>query len=141
MQQQVRCKKCGRVLKSPASIAMGMGPKCAGVSGGGRGVGVRAGRRGGASYSLGKSSGTQVAFPTSDIKPKRLSKREIARRNRDERRRLFDERQPFQCGLLLPERKPIIYTPTKDGDWKDSTSGRVIPHDQLQNYLKRYRFI
>lgn len=141
MQQQVRCKKCGRVLKSPASIAMGMGPKCAGVTGGGKSVRVRAGRRGSSPYSLGTSSGTQAAFPTGEIKPKRQSKREIARRNREERRQLFDERLPFQCGLLLPERKPIIYTPTEDGGWKDSTSGRVIPHDQLQSYLKRYQFI
>ena len=141
MQQQVRCKKCGRILKSPASIAMGMGPKCAGFSGGSKGVRVRAGRRGGAPYSQGTSSGTQAAFPTGEIKQKRLSKREIAKRNREERRRLFDERLPFQCGLLLPEREPIIYTPTEDGSWKDSTSGRVVPHEQLQSYLKRYQFI
>jgi hypothetical protein len=141
MQQQVRCKKCGRVLKSPASIAMGMGPKCARVSGGRKSVRIREGRRGGTLYSSGTSSGTQVSFPTGEIKPKRLSKKEIARRNREERRRLFDKRQPFQCGLLLPERKPIIYTPTEDGGWQDSTNGRVIPHEQLQNYLKRYQFI
>ena len=141
MQQQVRCKKCGRVLKSPASIAMGMGPKCAGISGDSKSVMVRASRRGGSPYSLGASSGTQVAFPTGEIKPKRLSKRELARHNREERRRLFYERLPFQCGLLLPERKPIIYTPTEDGGWKDSNSGRVIAHDQLQNYLRRYQFI
>jgi len=141
MQQQVRCKKCGRVLKSPASIAMGMGPKCAGVSGGGKSIRVRAGRRGGVPYSFGTSSGTQATFPTGEIKPRRLSKRKIARCNREERRRLFDERLPFQCGLLLPERKPIIYTPIEDGEWKESTSGRVISHDHLQNYLKRYRFI
>lgn len=141
MQQQVRCKKCGRVLKSPASIAMRMGPKCAGVSGGGKSVRVRAGRRGGTPYSLGASTGVQAAFPAGEVKSKRLSKRVIARRNREERRRLFDERLPFQCGLLLPERKPIMYTPTEDGGWKDSTSGRVISHDNLQNYLKRYQFI
>jgi len=141
MQQQVRCKKCGRVLKSPASIAMGMGPKCAGISGGSKRVRVGVGRRSGTQYSLGTSGETQAAFPTGEIKPKRLSKREIARRNREERRRLFNERMPFQCGLLLPERKPIIYSPTKDGLWKDSTNGRVIPHEKLQNYLKRYRII
>jgi hypothetical protein len=83
----------------------------------------------------------QATFPIGDAKSKRLSKRETANRNREERQRLFDERLPFQCGLLLPERKPIIYTPTEDGGWKDSTSGRIIPHDQLQSYLKRYQFI
>lgn len=29
-----RCAKCGRVLTSPASIARGIGPECAGLSGG-----------------------------------------------------------------------------------------------------------
>ena len=29
---QVRCKKCGRPLTNPISIAMGMGPECAGIS-------------------------------------------------------------------------------------------------------------
>jgi len=29
---QPRCKKCGRSLSSPESIARGMGPKCAGIS-------------------------------------------------------------------------------------------------------------
>ena len=141
MQQQVRCKKCGRVLKSPASIAMGMGPKCAGVSGSSRCVRVRVGRRGSVPYGMGTSSGMQATFPTGEARSKRMSKREQARHNREERRRLFNERQPFQCGLLLPERKPIYYTPTEDGGWKDSTSERVISHDQLQNYLKRYQFI
>ncbi len=32
MEENPRCKKCKRVLKSPISIARGMGPKCAGVS-------------------------------------------------------------------------------------------------------------
>lgn len=30
---QVRCKKCGRPLSNPESIARGMGPECAGISG------------------------------------------------------------------------------------------------------------
>ena len=141
MDSKPKCKKCGRVLTSPASIAMGMGPKCAGISGGRKSVEVKVGRRGGTPYGLGTSSGTQAAFPTGEIRKKRLSKREIARRNREERLRLFSERLPFQCGLLLPERKPIIYTPTEDGGWKDSINGRVIPHDQLQSYLRRYQFI
>jgi hypothetical protein len=29
---QARCKKCGRPLTNPISIAMGMGPECAGIS-------------------------------------------------------------------------------------------------------------
>lgn len=39
---EARCKKCGRVLRDPVSIARGMGTKCAGLSGkGGRSVLVR----------------------------------------------------------------------------------------------------
>lgn len=141
MDEYVNCKKCGRRLKSPVSITIGIGPKCAGISGGSRAVGVRVGKSSGTPNSPGTSSGIQVTFPTGDIKPMRLPKRELARRNREERRRLFDKRLPFQCGLLLPDRKPIVYTPTEDGGWKDSTSGRVVPHEQLQSYLKRYQFI
>ncbi len=37
---QPRCKKCGRPLSSPDSIARGMGPECAGISGS-RGKSVR----------------------------------------------------------------------------------------------------
>ena len=136
-----RCKKCGRVLSDPVSIARGMGPTCAGVSGGGRKLKPRFRKRSGIPYNAGATGSMQVTLPIGDTTPKRLSKRVLAKQNREERRRLFDERLPFQCGLLLPERKPIIYTPTEDGGWKDSTNGRVIPHEKLQSYLRRYQFI
>ena len=136
-----RCKKCSRVLSDPESIVRGMGPKCAGVSGGGRKVKKRIGRRSGVAYNAGAISSMQATLPIGDTTSKRPSKRDLAKQNREERRRLFDERLPFQCGLLLPERKPIVYTPTEEGGWKDSTSGREIPHEQLQSYLKRYQFI
>lgn len=136
-----RCKKCGRILSNPISIARGMGPKCAGISGGGRSVGVRIGRRSGTSYSLDFSGGMQATLPIGNTAPKRPSRRELTRGSQEERRRLFGERKPFQCGVLLPERKPIIYTPTEDGGWKINKNGGVISHDQLQSYLKRYQFI
>ena len=56
-----RCAKCGRVLTSAASIARGIGPECAGLSGGkgpakpGR---PRKGRRG--TYDAGASGGSGV---------------------------------------------------------------------------------
>jgi hypothetical protein len=136
-----RCRKCGRILSDPDSIARGMGPTCAGVTGGGRKGKVSIRKRSGIPYNAGAIGSTQVTLPIGDTAPKRLSKRDLARQNREERRRLFDERLPFQCGLLLPERKPVIYTPTEEGGWKDSTSGRVISHERLQSYLKQYRFI
>ena len=52
-----RCSKCGRVLKSPESIARGIGPECAGLRGYARAPkkpGIRHGRRG--TYAAGSSS-------------------------------------------------------------------------------------
>ncbi len=54
---------------------------------------------------------------------------------------MFEMRDVFQCGLLLPQRKPLVYEPLEDGNWKESPSGRIISHERLQNYLRRYRFI
>jgi hypothetical protein len=34
--ETTRCKKCGRTLRDPESIARGMGPECAGRTGGRR---------------------------------------------------------------------------------------------------------
>ena len=45
-----------------------------------------------------------LLFP-GDLPTKRLSKRELYRRRREERRRLFETREPFQCGVLLPKKK------------------------------------
>lgn len=51
MSPKPRCKKCGRVLKDPVSIAAGMGPVCRGGSGGGRASqAVRSRRSHGHSY-------------------------------------------------------------------------------------------
>lgn len=73
------------------------------------------------------------------VKP--LSKKEMYRRRKEERRRSFETRQPFQCGLLLPKKMPLVYEPLEDGSWKENPSGRVIPHERLQQYLTKYRFI
>lgn len=136
-----RCKKCGRILHDPESVARGMGPKCAGISGGSRNVKAKLCRRSGSPYSLGFSGSVQAALPIMDPAPKIHSTRELTIHSRVERRRLFEERKSFQCGLMLPERKPIIYTPTHDGGWQNNNSDSVISHDQLQSYLKRYQFI
>ena len=103
METAVKCKKCGRVLKSPLSIAMGMGPKCAGVlpSKGKRvNIGIR--RSSGRIYNaVGAShSGSQIPLMLSQAPEKKLSRKEQARRQREERRRLFEERCSFQCGIL-----------------------------------------
>ena len=142
MEGKPRCKKCGRALKSPASIARGMGSKCAGVTAtSGRRVRPKLRRSSGMAYqSVGVSGGQSLLFPgESLVKP--LSKKEIFRQRKEKRRRSFETRQPFQCGLLLPKKKPLVYEPLEDGRWKENPSGRVIPHERLQEYLSRYHFI
>ncbi len=142
MEENPRCKKCKRVLKSPISIARGMGPKCAGVSAArGKSVRARITRSFGIAYQSTGSDQLQMPLFPGDLPTKRLSKRELYRRRREERKQSFETREPFQCGMLLPKRKPLIYTPLDDGNWKENPTGRVVSHERLQEYLTRYRFI
>ncbi len=142
MEKLPRCKKCGRRLKSPLSIARGMGPKCAGItSTSGKSIRVRSKPSSGVAYSDKTLDQVQAPLFTDELPKKRLSKRELFRRRREERRRLFETRLPFHCGLVLPARKPLVYTPLEDGSWREDYSGRVISHERLQQYLMRFRFI
>ena len=142
MEKQPKCKKCGRRLKSPLSIAIGMGPKCAGIkSTSGRSVRVQSKPSSRTAYSDKTLVQVQAPLFTGELRKKRLSRRELFRRRREERRRLFETRLPFQCGLVLPARKPLVYIPLEDGSWREGYSGRVISHERLQQYLIRFRFI
>ena len=142
MEKQPRCKKCGRRLKSALSIAIGMGPKCAGItSASGRSVRVQSKPSSRTAYSDKTSDQAQTTLFMGELPKKGLSKRELFHRRKEERRRLFETRLPFQCGLVLPARKPLVYTPLDDGSWQENHSGRVISHERLQQYLVRYRFI
>ncbi len=119
MKKQPRCKKCGRQLKSFMSIVRGMGPKCAGGSAtSGKSVRARITRNSGIAYQSAGSDQLQTPLFPGDLPTKRLSKKELYRRRREERRRSFEMRVPFQCGMLLPKRKPLVYTPLDDGTWK-----------------------
>ena len=142
MEKQARCKKCGRRLKSPLSIAIGMGPKCVGIkSTTGRSVRVQSKPSSHTAYSDKTPIQVQTPLFAGELPKKGLSKRELFRRRREERCRLFETRLPFQCGLVLPARKPLVYTPLEDGSWREGYSGRVISHERLQQYLVRFRFI
>jgi len=142
MEKQPKCKKCGRRLKSPLSIAIGMGPKCAGIkSTSGRSVHVQSKSIPRSAYSDKPLVQVQSSLFTGELPKKGLSKRELFRKLRDERRRLFETRLPFQCGMVMPARKPLVYTPLEDGSWREDYSGRVISHERLQQYLVRFRFI
>ncbi len=142
MEGQPRCVKCGRVLKSAASIARGMGSKCAGISAtAGKAFHMKIGERAGKACQNRTGS-----IPTSSVFPQDLPGKPLRRRadisgKRAERRRLFDERKPFQCGVLTKTHTPLIYLPAGDSAWKENHSGRTIPHEALQNYLKRYNLI
>ena len=143
MEGKPRCKKCGRILKSLASIAHGIGPKCAGVSPkSGKNVRARIKRSYGVEYeNVGSSLMQTPTFFPGDLPTKCMSKRELYRRRREGRRRSFETREPFQCGMLLPKRKPLVYTPLGDGSWKENPTGRIISHERLQEYLRRYHLI
>ena len=142
MEKQARCKKCGRRLKSPLSIAIGMGSKCAGItSTPGRRVRVHSKPGSRTDYADKMPNQVQAPLFAEELPNQRLSKRELFRRCREERRRLFETRLPFKCGLVLPARKPLVYTPLEDGSWQEDYSGRVISHERLQQYLMRFRFI
>lgn len=136
-----RCIKCGRRLKSPESIARGIGPKCAGTSGKSRSVKVGVSRQHGSAYSLGLLDRHQQPMPIGATSTKRISKREITRRKKEERRRRFEARLPFQCGMLVASRRPLVYLPIPDDKWKEDHSGRTIPHARLHDYLLRYGLI
>jgi hypothetical protein len=141
MEKQIRCKKCGRRLKSPISIAIGMGPKCAGIPSRGKSVPSGVARSAGKAYAVTTFDHVQPALFSGDLPTKHLSKREMARRRKEERRRLFETREPFQCGMVLPKKRPLIYVPLADGMWRETPSGRVISHEHLQKYLTRYKII
>lgn len=142
METTVKCNKCGRVLKSPLSIAMGMGPKCAGVSivaGKKLNIGIR--RNSGKRYNAVGAGSAHMPLTLSQISEKKLPRREQARRNREDRRRLFDERRSFQCGTLVRSKTPLVYEPVGEKDWKDKVSGNILSQEQLQAYLIRSQLI
>ena len=141
MEEQARCKKCGRVLKSPASIARGMGSTCAGTIGSEKIFKLRIRRGSAKPYSATGPNRIQNAASYGDLSTKPISKRELFRRAKDERRKLFEERRPFQCGVLTRTHTPVVYLPLGESGWKEDHSGRVIPHEKLQAYLKRFSLI
>ena len=137
MEQQARCKKCGRILKSPQSIALGMGSTCAGIaSRAGSASPIRQKRSSGKAYKndYDSSRSTPIA---GDLSPKPLTARQL----REQRRKLFEERKPFGCGIFVKTRKPLIYVPTENGFWKENWTGREISHERLKGYLRKYQFI
>ena len=142
MEEQARCKKCGRVLRSPASIARGMGSTCAGTAPPfGKGFSFRIRRGSAKPYSTPGPNRIQNAASYGDLSTKPTSQRERFRRAKEERRELFEQRMPFQCGVVAKTTIPVIYVPLGESVWKENHSGRIIAHEKLQAYLKRFSLI
>ncbi len=142
MEGKHRCIKCGRVLKSQLSIMRGIGSTCAGDNAT-SGMGIHVGKKAGpgvASKATGPGK-TQSAVITGDLPEKKLSNKELARQRREERRQRLEQHEPFECGILLPRRVPLVFVPLDGSTWKEDPSGRMISHKHLQEYLKRYHFI
>ena len=156
MSQKPRCKKCGRVLRDPVSIARGMGPVCAGDTGrAGRRPQVCTRRSTGRAYDAvpcgaGGASATspqqaplpvQAAQVREAEQPKpATTKRERVRLARSQRKADFLARQPVQVGVNARTREPVIYNPVGPDGWVDN-QGRQVSHEFLQSYLQRYQFI
>ena len=62
--ETTRCKKCGRPLRDPESVARGMGPECAGSTGGRKKYYPRRKVHRGSAYSLGSEGTASLALFT-----------------------------------------------------------------------------
>ena len=142
MEGKPRCMKCGRTLKSSLSISRGIGSTCAGYKSTiGTGIHVRLKGSSGVAYLANGRRNNQATLLTGDLPEKKFSKRELARRRREERRQRLERHEPFECGILLPKKVPLVYVPVDGSTWKENPGGRTISHDLLQASLKRYQFI
>jgi hypothetical protein len=104
-------------------------------------VPVRAKRSSSKAYQCLGVGERQALLFSGELSAQPVSKKELYRRKREERRRSFETHRPFQCGLLMPKRKPLVYEPLADGNWQENPGGRVISHERLQQYLVKYRLI
>ena len=156
-----RCRKCHRRLKAASSIAMGIGPKCAGTSGGrGRQIGIKVQQKSGDPYSFVQAGEKAITLPlllfiedediyvylraVSEPMPfdellklsRTFKRRKLIRQLRRER---YENRMPLAPGMYTrPGRNPILYEPVGDQEWKCSTSEHLISHESLGKYLARY---
>jgi len=142
MEGKPRCIKCGRTLKSSLSISRGIGSTCAGDKvTTGTGIHVRLKGSSGVAYKANGPRKNHATVMTGDLPEKKFSNRELSRRRRKERRQRLERHEPFECGILLPKKVPLVYVPVDGSTWKEDPGGRMISHELLQEYLKRYHFI
>lgn len=141
-----RCKRCGRILKDPASISRGMGLQCAGATNGETRARQPRIRRGtGQGFALMTHCGDQHQLFASGAaeraeKETRAEKRARIQSVKAQRRASFERRQPFQCGINTLTRETIVYLPRPDGTWVNS-EGYHTTHTALEKYLHDYEWI
>ena len=143
MAQKPRCKKCGRALRNPISIARGLGPVCAGGNGKDRQrYKSRSNQSSVRTYETVGSGSTQLFAPVqSHEAPKRQPrKRERLRLVRMARKTSFLSRQSFKVGINARTREPVIFNPVGTDGWID-LKGKHISHENLGRYLQLYHFI
>lgn len=110
-----KCKKCGRPLRDPVSISIGLGPKCRGAA----------------------SSGTAVQVPAQHNRHSPQAYAVAESITRREQALLADE--PLTVGHDPLTKQPHVYKP--DGQGNYTHDGSTITRENLINYMKRYGFI
>ncbi len=162
------CRKCGRVLTSPESIARGMGPECAGDSGTRRRVRTRSRRGGGRRYDAvgGGHAGQQTlslfagftpqpagplpiaAAPMLTLPPAQPAAPAQVRAGKKAQAAVRKERRAAHT-QAFHARQPFSvglapnltdFVPV-EGGWQNVQTGRFSTHDDLRRYLERYGFI
>jgi len=148
-----QCSKCGRPLKDPVSIALGIGPVCRGTGNGGRQVHVRSRCSSGHVYAAGSGNGQQLSLfaPGVEEQPQLdaivhlanappHSRRKRIASTKQARRAAYENREPFQLGLHAPTREAVIYTPISEETW-ETNDGCQTTHEALGKYLRRFGWI
>ncbi|MEA3350719.1 MAG: DUF6011 domain-containing protein [Chloroflexota bacterium] len=134
-----RCSKCGRPLSNPVSIARGMGPVCAGLTGRGGGRSSSKSSRSPRVYCVASTSGYSdlPLFAADDDEDKNDNgdspEDDVAEKTQQEK---FESHEPFRIGSDAD--KPVICKPADDDKWVCGT--RTMSHTRMRLYLERYVF-
>ena len=105
------CKKCGRPLRDPLSIAIGVGPEC-------RGATSRSSRS--PKISQKRSHGSTYGAAAVDARSAALA-----------------NGQPIETGLRDARTKqPLVYLPDGRGNYIDQRTGRAFTRAEVRDYLE-----
>ncbi len=110
------CKKCGRILRDPVSIAIGVGPEC-------RGATSRSTRS--PKVSQKRSHGSSYGAAAVDARAAALA-----------------SGQTVDTGLRdIRTKQPVIYVPDGHGNYTDPRSGYTCTAADLEQYLATFGLI